>query len=106
MATLRWTEVPLNFGHRHDALVRVLQMSARFERRHSAGFDEENAGDDLKAIGDAMLHLLQQQILLTHQLIALALQGLPIGHVLEGEQNVGAVVVFIGWRSAGTFAGR
>jgi hypothetical protein len=53
----------------------------------ASGLQQENAGDDLQAIGDAMLHLLQQQLLLTHKLRQFPLHRAPLADVLDGQQQ-------------------
>lgn len=42
-----------------------------------------------------MLHLLQQQIFLHQQIVALALQLPSLGHVLERQEDLRAVIVFV-----------
>ena len=54
----------LHGGDGHDAAMRVLQMLARFFRRHGPRFQHQDAGDDLQAVDDAVLHFLQQHLLL------------------------------------------
>ena len=79
----------LHGGHRQHAPVRVLQLQARFLRLHGARLDEKDAGDDLQAVGDAMLHLLQQQVFFLHQLLHLPFHLAPASDVLERQQNGG-----------------
>jgi hypothetical protein len=43
-----------------------------------------------KAIGDAMLHFLEQNVLLQQQLVLFALHRTPLGDVFHAEQNRGA----------------
>jgi hypothetical protein len=62
---------------------------------HRAGLDEQDAGDDLQAVADAVLHLLQQDVLLLHKLLQVALHGAPLGNVLDGEQDGGVAVLLI-----------
>src|SRR5688572_26168521 len=41
------------------AIVCILQVQSRFLRLHGAGLQQEDAGDDLQAVGNAVLHLFQ-----------------------------------------------
>ena len=66
-------QVLLDGGNRHDPLVSVLQMSARFVRFHGLGLHHNDACDNLQAIGDSVLQLLQQHFLLSQKLVLFAL---------------------------------
>ena len=59
----------LHGGDRQNPLMRVLQLQPRLLRLDGARLDEQDAGDDLQAVGDAVLHLLQQHFLFPHQLL-------------------------------------
>ena len=85
----------LHGGNRQYALVRIFQMQARVFRLHRARFHQNDAGDDLQAIGDAVLQFLEQNVLLPQQLVFLALQDTPRRDVLHAEQNsrAGAALV-------------
>ena len=63
----------LHRRYRHDALMGVAQMAASLLRLHGPGFEQKNAGDDLKTVGNAVLHLLQQHLLSLKQLVLFAL---------------------------------
>jgi len=47
--------------------VGIVQVQANLLGLHGPRLEKKNAGDNLKAIGDAMLHLLQQNFLLSKQ---------------------------------------
>ena len=85
----------LHGSDRQNALMRVLQLQPRLFRLDGSRLDEENTGDDLQAVGDAVLHLLQQHILFPQQLLHLPLDGAPVGNVLECQQYgaVGALLI-------------
>ena len=59
----------LNGGDRHDAAMRVLQMLAGFLGGHGARLEHQDAGDDLQAVDDAVLHLRQQHFLLLQKIV-------------------------------------
>jgi hypothetical protein len=61
----------LHCRHRHDALMRVLKMLAGLLRGHGACLRHQDAGDNLKAVGDTVLHLPEKYILLPEQLLRL-----------------------------------
>jgi hypothetical protein len=44
--------------------MRVMQMLAGFLRGHGARLQHQDAGDDLKAVGDTVLQLPEQHVLL------------------------------------------
>jgi hypothetical protein len=52
--------------------MRVMKMQARFLRGDGACLYHQDAGDNLKTIGDTVLHLLEQHVLLPEQLLRLA----------------------------------
>src|SRR6202045_681461 len=92
----------LQGSDRQDTLVRVFQMKPRLFRLHRARLHQNDAGDDLQAIGNAMLQFLeqrfflsQQPVLLSQQLVLFALQDAPLGDILHAEQNsrAGAALV-------------
>ena len=95
-------EMALHGRDRHHPLVRVAKLVASLLRRHRPGLQQEDAGDDLEAVGDSMLHLAQQGLVLGEQLLGMLEQGLLLaldqpafGDVLEGEQErrAGAVLI-------------
>ena len=77
----------LHCRHRHDPLVGVLEMAADSSRADGARLQQQDAGDDLQAVGDAMLHLPQQRFLLLQEFGRLALRRAPLGDVLDGQEN-------------------
>ena len=99
---LECVKVPLHFGYRHHPLVRVLQVLARLLRRYGPGLQQEDARDDLEAVGDAVLHFPQQDILLPQQFFGLLqkLFLLPFdrragGDIREGEKDRPVRTVFV-----------
>ena len=77
----------LHGGDRKHALVGVLEVATGFVRLDASRLQQQNAGDDLQAVGDAMAHLFQQQFLLAHKLRKFALRRAPPTNVLDGEQE-------------------
>ena len=76
--------------------MRVLQMLAGFLRTHSASLEHQDAGDDLQAVDDAMLHLGQHHFLLLKKVVGPKLQqllfvfdGAPLGDVLKAQKDQG-----------------
>jgi hypothetical protein len=55
-------ELFLHGRYRHYPLVRVVEMNARLFRLHRFSFQQNNACDDLQAIGDPMLKLFEQYV--------------------------------------------
>src|ERR1043166_1064552 len=80
-------EVLLQSRNRHDAGMRVLQMQARLFRLDRPRFHQDYAGDDLQAVDDPVLQLLEQHILLPQQRLLFALQRALPRDVLHAEQN-------------------
>ena len=62
-------EVLLHRGDRDDPAVRVLQMQAGFRRLNDPRLHQQNAGDDLEAVGDAVAHLRKQRVSLREELL-------------------------------------
>jgi hypothetical protein len=67
--------------HRHDALVGIVQVQANLLGLHGPRLEQKNAGDDLKAVGDAMLHLLQQNFFLSKQLVFFLFGIAALGYI-------------------------
>ena len=63
-AVRRRLELLLHRRHGHDAAMGVLQMQPGLVGLNRAGLQEKDAGDDLQAVRHAVLHLLQQRLLL------------------------------------------
>ena len=80
----------LDSGHRHDALMGILKMPPRLLRLHGARLEQEDTGDDLQAVGDAVPHLLEQHLLLAQQIVLLAFGGASPGDILHRQQQRGA----------------
>jgi hypothetical protein len=81
-------QVVLHRGHQHDALENVLNLPARLFRLHGLGLQRENAGHEVGAVSATAPHLLQQGVLLPHQLLHLPFHDAPLGHVGQGEEDV------------------
>ena len=84
----------LHGRHRHDALMRVMKVQACFLRGDGARLYHQDAGDNLKTIGDTVLHLQEQHVLLPEQLLRLpqqlfllAFDGPPLGDILESKKK-------------------
>ena len=91
----RCMQLFLHGGNRQDPLVRVFQMKTRLFRLHRARLHQNDAGDDLQAVGNSVLQFLEQGVFLPQQLVLFALQDAPLGDVLHAEQNrrAGAALV-------------
>ena len=91
----RRVQLFLHRRHRHDALVGIAQMMASFFGLYGPRLEHENAGDDLKAVGDAVLHLLEQNLLLLKQVVLFALGLTAPRHVLYRQKYGGSRTIFI-----------
>src|ERR1043166_3035637 len=80
-------EVLLQSRNRHDAGMSISQMQARLFRLARPRFHQNYAGNDLQAVDDPVLQLLEQHILLPQQRLLFTLQRALPGHVLHAEQN-------------------
>ena len=67
--------------------MRVFQLQPRFLRLDGSRLDQQDTGDDLQAVGDAVLHLLQQHVLFPQQFLDLPLDRAPRSDVLECQQD-------------------
>ena len=85
----------LHCRHRHDALVGVLEMQTGLLRLHGPGLEQKNTGDDLKTVGNAVLHLLEQNFLLLKQLVLFAISLAAPGHVLYRQKNGGGRTILV-----------
>ena len=84
----------LDGGNRHHPIMGILQVQPTFLRRDRAGLQQQHAGDDLQAIGDPVLHLLQQHPAFFQQLILLEQQRhvqifnmTDLRHIIDHHQN-------------------
>jgi len=68
---LRGMKVLLNGGNRHDPVTSVPQMKARFLRGDRPRLQQQNARDQLQAVGNAVFHFLEQDLLLEQQILGL-----------------------------------
>ena len=73
----------------------ILEMQPRLRRLHGARLHQQDAGDNLQAVGDAVLQFLEQHPLLPQQLFLLALERALRGDIRDAEQDgpVGAFPV-------------
>src|SRR6185437_727983 len=70
-------------------------MMASLFRLYGPRLEQENAGDDLKAVSDAVLHLLEQNLLLLKQIVLFA-RGLTASrHVLYRQKYGGGRTIVI-----------
>ena len=77
----------LHRRHRHDSLMSVVKMQPRLFRLHRPRLEEKDGRDDLQAVRNTMLHLLQQHFLLMQQRSDLAFGDAPIGDIFDGQEN-------------------
>ena len=85
----------LHRGHRHDALVGVAEVRPRLLRLHGPGLEQKNAGDDLKTVGNAVLHLLEQNFLCLKQFVLFAISLTTSRHVLYRQKNGRGRTIFV-----------
>jgi hypothetical protein len=64
-------------------------MKLRFLGLHHPCLHQKDAGDDLQAVGYAMLQFLEQHILVDQQLVFFTLQDALDGDILDAKQNGG-----------------
>ncbi len=86
----------LHGGHRHHPLMGVVEMCARLVGLHPAGALQQHAGDDLEAVGHAVLQLLQQDRLLAQQVVPELLAEARVGDVRHGQEQTDVLCVGIG----------
>ena len=67
----------LHLGHRHDALMGILEVLASFLGGDRPSLQQQYAGDDLQAVGDPVLHFAKQHILLAQQIFGAAREAPP-----------------------------
>ena len=80
----------LQHGDRHHAIVRVTQMLARFGRLHLARTLQQDAGDDLQAVGHAVLDFMQQQLLFAHKIVSDFISQSLLRYICYRENNANA----------------
>jgi len=89
----------LQGGDRHDPAVGVGQGGAGLVGLGLAGALQDDAGDDLQTVGDAVLDLLQQDGLFTQQVVLQLLAGPGFGDVGDAQQQPDILPVAIGKQS-------
>jgi hypothetical protein len=95
-------EMALDRGDRHHPLVRVAQLQPGLLRADGARLEQQDAGDDLEAVGNPVLHLPKKRLLLRQQplglleqVLLLALDCAPLGNVLERNEDRRAGLVLV-----------
>ena len=73
--------------NRHDPLVGILEMETRLLRLHRPCLEQKNAGDDLKTVGNSVLHLLEQNFLCLKQIVLFTIGLATPSHVLDRQKN-------------------
>ena len=87
-------ELTLQGGNRYDAMMRIAELQARFFQLDPPRALHEHAGDDLEAVGDTVLQLLQENFLLLDQVVldpGLQPFGSDVGDG-QHHERLGAVV--------------
>ena len=77
----------LDRRHRHGPALSVPKVQPRLLRLHRSSFEEKDACDDLQAVCNAMLHLLQQHFLLSQKLRHLPFGGAPLGYIFDRQED-------------------
>lgn len=70
----------------------ILQVAARFLRLNATGALHQHAGDDLKAVGDAVLDLLHQNGPFADEVVLEAGLGTRVGDVRDRKQEPNATL--------------
>jgi hypothetical protein len=80
---------------RHDAVVRIADLRTRLVGLHLARALHQHAGDDLQAVGDAVLQFLHQHLLFADHIVLLLFDPARVGDVLDGDGDprIGADIV-------------
>ena len=71
--------------------MRIVEVAAQLLRSDGLRFEQQDVCDDLQAIVDAMLRLLQEKVLLPQQVLLLALNGTALRYVLNDQQQLQAL---------------
>jgi hypothetical protein len=74
----------------HYKLVCIMQMASGFRGPHLTGTLHQNAGNDLEAVRDSMLKLLEQDGFLLQQIVLQLLSNACIGDVQHWYKQPGA----------------
>ena len=67
--------------------MRIAQMRAGLLGLHGPSLKKKNAGDDLQTVGNTVLHLLEQRLLLLQQFGRYPLRSAPLGDVLDRQES-------------------
>ena len=70
--------------------MRIVEVTAQLLRSDGLRFEQQDVGDDLQAVVDAMLRLLQQKLLLPQQVLLLAFNSPALRYVLNDQQQLRA----------------
>src|SRR3546814_7389658 len=87
IAEPRCGELLLKGRDRHYAVVGVVEMASCLLGLHPPRALHEHAGDDLEAVGNAMLEFLEQDRLLAQQVILEFFADARFGHVGDGQRS-------------------
>jgi hypothetical protein len=71
--------------------MRILEVAAQLLGAHGLRLEQQNVGDDLQAVVDAMLRLGEEQLLLSKQLLLGALGSTAFGYVFNDQQELRAI---------------
>ena len=71
------------------------RCETRLLRLHGPGLEQKNAGDDLKTVGNAVLHLLEQNFLCLKQLVLFTISLATPSHVLYRQKNGGGRTILV-----------
>ena len=77
-----------------------LQVQPALLRLHGPGLEQKNTGDDLKTVGNAVLHLLEQNFLCWKQIVLFALSLTTPSYVLDRQKNGGGRTILSNTRRA------
>ena len=71
------------------------RWQTRLLRLHGPRLEQKNAGDDLKTVGNAVLHLLQQNFLCLKQIVLFAIGLATPSYVLYRQKNGGGRTILV-----------
>ena len=80
-------QLPLHRSDRHDPVMRVVQVHPHVLGPDVARALQQHAGDDLQAVGDPVLHLLQQDRLFAEQVVLEPFGCTGVGDIRNRQKN-------------------